>query len=207
MTSDLQRRLRSALERPHRLGMLGGNLDEHVGHGLAFAQILDELGRTEGRGADLGTGGGVPGVVLAAVVPTIDWSLIEIRTSRATEVERSLLAMGAPNATVATEPAQELAHDEAYRGRYQVVVARAFGPPSIAAECASGLLAVGGVLVVSEPPDAAVDRWPAKAMSGLGFGPVTTMTAKAVGFAVAHKVAPTPDDLPRLPPRHDRGWR
>lgn len=206
VSSDLQRRLRSALERPHRLGMLGGDLDEHVRHGLAFAQILDQLEITEGRGADLGTGGGVPGVILAAVVPKVDWSLIEIRTSRAAEVERSILTLGA-NATVETRPAQELAHDDGFRGQYQVVVARAFGPPSVAAECGAGLLELGGVLVVSEPPDGDPERWPAKSMAKLGFGEITKMTGDGVGFAVARTVASTNPDLPRLPPRHDRGWR
>jgi len=204
---DLQRRLLSALERPHRLGMLGGDLDEHVRHGLAFAQILEQLEITEGRGADLGTGGGVPGVVLAAVFSEINWSLIEIRTSRADEVERCTLALGAANAVVETAPAQVLAHDDEFRGQYQVVVARAFGPPSIAAECAAGLLAVGGALVVSEPPETDPERWPDAAMADLGLGPVAMMTADSVGFAVARKVQTTDVDLPRLPPRHDRGWR
>mgnify|MGYP001337996822 CR=1 FL=1 len=48
--------------------------------------------------------------------------------------------------------AHYLGHDDVYRESFDVVVARAFGPPSITAECAAGLVAPGGLSIVSEPP-------------------------------------------------------
>ena len=50
------------------------------------------------------------------------------------------------------------------------MTARSFGPPAATAECAAPLLAVGGLLVVSEPPDGP-DRWPADALAALGLEP------------------------------------
>src|SRR5690606_30672486 len=52
------------------------------------------------------------------------------------------------------------AHDLARRGSFDpvdAVVARGFGPPEATAAAAVPLLASGGVLVVSEPPDG--QRW------------------------------------------------
>ena len=76
---------------------------------------------------------------------------------------------------VACGRAEVLARDDHLRGRFDLVVARSFGPPPVTAECAVGFLRGGGTLVVTEPPrsDPAEDRWPSAGLAELGLGPPT----------------------------------
>ena len=53
---------------------------------------------------------------------------------------------------------RELARVADFEGRFELVIARSFGPPAPTAECAARLLAPRGALVVSEPPDGARPR-------------------------------------------------
>lgn len=209
MNPELQERLTTALERPHRLGMIGGELEEQLAHCASFSRVLARIDADQplGRGADLGTGGGIPGVALAAALPHIDWTLVEIRTSRATEVERSLLGLGLLSSTVVlTEPGQNLGHDPELREQFGVVVARSLGPSSMTAECGSGLLRVGGVLVVSEPPTEVEDRWPAPGLRALGLEEPTIVEDDGHRFAVLRKVEVLLPEFPRRPAKSTRGW-
>jgi hypothetical protein len=50
-----------------------------------------------------------------------------------------------------------------------VVTARSFASPDITARWGSALLVGGGLLLVSEPPSATPDRWPAALVASLGL--------------------------------------
>ena len=212
MTPDLQRDLLAALERPHRLGTIGGNLEEQLAHCASFSSVLEEVlgDRTPRRGCDLGTGGGLPGVALAAAWPMMEWTLVDMRTARADEVERVVLHLGLHERTeVRGLEAQYLGYEVEYRELFDVVVARAFGPSSLTAECAAGLVSLDGVFIVSEPPTAPEGdegRWSSESLAILGFSPASFVEANGARFAVFNKVAPTPGNVPRLPPRPNRGW-
>lgn len=230
MTPEIHRDLIEALERPHRLGTIGGDLEEQLAHCASFSSVLGQVVGTRGdrsvaherrfvRGVDLGTGGGLPGLALAQLHPEMNWTLVDMRTARADEVERIVLRLGlSSRVEVRGIEAQRLAHEPAHRGRYDVVVARAFGAPSLVAECAAGLLRTGGVLLVSEPPaDASgtagdgagpspLDRWPRDGLRQLGFGEVAWYEHDQHRFAVVDKVAETGPSIPRLPARANRGW-
>ena len=208
MNPELQDRLFAALERPHRLGMIGGELEDQLAHCASFSRVLGQVvdAAPQEHAVDLGTGGGLPGVALAASFPQLMWTLVEIRTSRATEVERALARGEIPNAAVRTEPAQELGHDPAYRERSAVAVARSFGPSSMTAECAAGLLRVGGVLVVSEPPRDDEDRWPTKALELLGLSAPMFVEDDGHRFAVLTKEAELREHLPRRRSKPLQRW-
>lgn len=208
MTPELQDRLLAALERPHRLGMIGGDLEDQLAHCASFSRVLGQVSDVapQEHAVDLGTGGGLPGVALAASYPHLMWTLVEIRTSRATEVERVLARADITNADVRTEPAQELGHDTAYRERATVAVARSFGPPSMTAECAAGLVRVGGVLIVSEPPVEDNERWPADALERLGWSPAALHEDDGHRFAVLTKQALLRAHLPRRRSKPLQRW-
>jgi 16S rRNA (guanine527-N7)-methyltransferase len=70
---------------------------------------------------------------------------------------------------VLAERAERAARDERWRATLDLVVARSFGRPAVTAECASGFLRTGGLLVVSEPPTDGDDRWPDGPLAGLGL--------------------------------------
>ena len=201
--------VRVALERPHRLGTIGGDLEEQLAHCASFSSVLAQvLGeRTPKHGMDLGTGGGLPGIVLAVLWPDTRWTLVDLREARAREVERVVLRLGLQDRVdVIAGDAQTLGHDPDYREACDVVVARAFGPASITAECAAGLVSVGGEFVVSEPPGEDDQRWNEDGLAMLGFALPRFISENDLRFAALRKAHATPENMPRLPPRSNRGW-
>jgi 16S rRNA (guanine527-N7)-methyltransferase len=78
-----------------------------------------------------------------------------------------------------------------------VVTARSFAGPAATAEIAAGLVRVGGVLVVSDPPEPDPQRWPAEKLAELGFGAAERQVASGAQFVVLQKEHGAPDDVPR----------
>ena len=80
------------LERARRLGFLGpGPVDDHVAHAAGF---LDALVDVSGRVVDLGTGGGVPGLVVAVARPDLEVVLVDATAKRCRFLESAVLALG-----------------------------------------------------------------------------------------------------------------
>ncbi len=165
--------LQEVLERAHRLGFLGpGPVDPHVDHARAFARAVPA---PPAQAADLGSGGGIPALVLAEIWPDSSWWLIESRERRAAFLEESVASLGAhARITVFHQRAEDVGNDAERRGQCDLVTARSFGAPPVTAECAAGLLRVGGRLVVSEPPVATTNRWPRAPLAQLGLEPEVT---------------------------------
>lgn len=172
------------------LGFLGpGPIEFHVEHAHAYLAALEGVA---GAALDLGAGGGVPGLVLAGERPDLAWTFLDAMTKRTAFLERAVATLGL-SVTVLTGRAEELGRE--HRQRYGAVVARSFGAPAVTAECASPFLAVGGRLVVSEPPDGG-DRWPAAGLAELGMGPAAALTGPPA-LAVVRQEVSCPDRYPR----------
>jgi 16S rRNA (guanine527-N7)-methyltransferase len=175
--------LAAVLVEARDLGFLGpGSIERHIEHARGFATAVAEAGVTgdPGEVLDLGSGGGLPGLVLAALWPTSHLTLLDAGTRRAEFLRRAVDACGLEGRVrVLHCRAEEAGRVPAERGAYDVVVARSFGPPAVTAECAAPFLAVGGLLVTSEPPapDAGLE-------TGAGDGP---------GQGVAGPAAPAGD--------------
>jgi 16S rRNA (guanine527-N7)-methyltransferase len=101
-------------------------------------------------------------------------------------------------ASVACGRAEELARQPDFRGAFDLVVARGFGPPAATAECAVGFLGAGGRLAVSEPPgEADPKRWPAAGLAELGLlGPELRREEEA-GIALFTAPEPAGERWPR----------
>jgi 16S rRNA (guanine527-N7)-methyltransferase len=96
--------------------------------------------------------------------------LLDASERRTDVLRRTVGRLGlADRAGVVCRPAEVFGRDPAHRGAFDAVVARAFGPPAMVAECGAPLLRLGGQLVVSEPPDGGWGRWPADGMAELGL--------------------------------------
>lgn len=160
------------LERARQLGFLGpGPIVDHRTHAAAFVGAIG--GASVDRCMDLGSGGGVPGLVLARALPESRWLLLDAVRRRTTFLAEAITDLGlADRVQVFNGRAEDIGRDPTFRGTASVVVARGFGPPSVTAECAAPLLRVNGVLVVSEPPGSIGERWPASGLRALGFGNV-----------------------------------
>ena len=105
---------------------------------------------------------------------------------------------GAPEkGEVITGRAEEIARDPRLDGSFDLVTARSFGPPSVVAECAVRFLKIGGVLVVSEPPNDNDDsRWNLDVLGQLGLESRGRVRYGAA-YQVLVKVTRTPREYPR----------
>ena len=181
--------LLEVLEEARSLGFLGpGPVTFHVEHARAYLPLLDDV---TGAALDLGAGGGIPGLVLAAERGDLAWTFLDGMQKRTAFLERAVAQLGLGNVTVRTARAEEVPD---LRGAFDVVVARSFAAPAVTAECAAPLLRVGGRLVVSEPPDGEVDRW--SGAGELGLGP-PTVVAGPPALVVLVQTVPCPPRYPR----------
>ncbi len=96
-----------------------------------------------GRWADLGSGAGFPGVVLAATFPEARVELVERRQKRATFLETVVAEAGLKNATVHCMDSAELP-----AGSYDGVISRAYKPPAELLPEGLRLLRPGGFLAL-----------------------------------------------------------
>lgn len=186
----------AALERSRDLGFLGpGPVVEHLGHAQAMASLLPHDASPI---LDLGAGGGVPGLVVAVVRPDAEVILLDAMHKRCQFLEDTCreLRLGA-RVRVVDGRAEEAARSEMLREAAAAVTARSFGPPAPTAECATGFLRVGGVLVTSEPPETPADRWDGERLADLGFGPAQVLRVADRSFAVLTKDEPAGDRWPR----------
>jgi 16S rRNA (guanine527-N7)-methyltransferase len=189
-------------------GFLGpGSIEPHIRHAEGFAAIgrrLAASGRPTPRLVDLGSGGGLPGLVVAMSWPEAAVDLLEAGARRAVFLQQATSRLGlGTRVRVLHERAEVCGRQEGFRGSYDGVLARSFGRPAVVAECAAPLLEVGGWLVVSEPPHggepADADggpRWPAEPLARLGLEPGETV-CEEFDYKILRQVAPCPERFPR----------
>ncbi len=150
---------------------------------LAAAPHLRERGVT--RLLDLGSGGGFPGIPLAAALGVERALLVDSVAKKVRFLQAVVEATGLAD-RVAAEPvrAEALARDPRDRGAWPCVTARAVASLAELVELALPLLAPGGVLVAwkREPLEAELDA-AAPALAALRAGRVTVVPAGVSGLA------------------------
>ena len=136
--------LLSVLSESRDLGFLGpGPVDEQVRHSLLFALMVPAF---SGRAVDLGSGGGLPGLVLARHWPASSWLFLDINRRRTEWLAGAVSSLGmADRVKVRCQRAEEAGRDPLLRSSFDLVTARSFGPPAVTAECAAPLLSMGGL--------------------------------------------------------------
>jgi 16S rRNA (guanine527-N7)-methyltransferase len=130
------------LERGAPMGLIAPNdvlrvRERHLLDSLRAAPFAK--GRTTAY--DLGSGGGLPGLVLGIVVPELALTLVEVRRNRAAFLKATVLELGLENVVVYNRRAETL------RERRDLCLARAFAPLARAWEAARPLLNEGGSLI------------------------------------------------------------
>jgi 16S rRNA (guanine527-N7)-methyltransferase len=203
-------------------GFLGpGPIERHLLHAEGFVTLARaQAGGKSPRILDLGSGGGLPGLVVAGAWPESRVVLLEANERRAQFLERAVVACDLQDRVrVVHQRAEICGRDPAYRGTFDGVVVRSFGPPAVVAECAAPLLRVGGWLIVSEPPNddesdglkaesvpdqpdtqgaetVGSGRWPGEQLAPLGLQPVESVRNE-FGYQVLHQFSLCPDRFPR----------
>jgi 16S rRNA (guanine527-N7)-methyltransferase len=165
-----------ALAIAQRLGVTGEqDLPSAITHARAFVRCLDGV-PAGGSVVDLGSGGGLPGIVIAHDRPDLAVTLVERRRSRA-----DLLVRMAGRITAGRAPEAhgvDVTSDDAERltppgDGFDAATARAFGPPEATLATAVRLVRRGGVVVISDPPPDAGDRWAPELLARCGVERVT----------------------------------
>ena len=153
------------------------------------------------RIVDLGSGAGLPGLVLAIARPEAEVVLVESVGKKCAWLERTVTALGLENVRVVCARAEELEEEP-----FDVVTARALASLSVLCEYAAPLLREGGSLVawkgaVDAREDA--DGLHAAAVLGLEREEVRAVEpypgSQRRTLHVFRKVAPTPEGYPRRP--------
>lgn len=200
------------LSRARQRGYLGpGDLELHIDHAMGFARAVEaELGCGVGPGSctpgrravlDLGSGGGIPGLVLADLWPDSKFMLLDSNLRKTEFLISAVEACGmSGRVCVKRESAEVAGMTPELRASFDVVVARSFGRPATTAECASPLIVHGGILVVSEPPpgddDLDQDRWPDSGLAQLGMSTATSWR-DTFGYQVIRQTSECPARFPR----------
>lgn len=153
---------------------------EVIDHAAQFAAALPA---TAARVGDLGSGAGVPGLVVAVLRPDVRCVLVDRRASRTDALRRAVLALDiADRVEVECRDVEELARDAAWVGRFDAAMSRGFGPPAQTLRWSRALVRAGGAVLISEPPAGTPDRWEPALVRGLGLrGP-----ERVGGIAVFH---------------------
>ncbi|MEX0952884.1 MAG: 16S rRNA (guanine(527)-N(7))-methyltransferase RsmG [Nitriliruptoraceae bacterium] len=168
---------------PHNLLSARGILElrtRHIPEASAFARILPP---GPGRVLDVGTGGGLPGVVVAIVRPDLEVHVLEATSKKAaflTGVSSELEGAF----TVHSGRAEELVQRSELRGAFDVVTARAVAPLERLAPLCVGFLRPGGRLYAIKGA-----RWPEE-----------LALARGVIAKLGMEVVTTPDDVDPVAP-------
>jgi 16S rRNA (guanine527-N7)-methyltransferase len=181
------------LAQAQALGFLGpGPLEAQIDRSLAFTHAV----APPERAVDLGSGGGLPGLVLALAWPDTTWVLIDAHRRRCAFLERALLELELGSRAVVVCERAEVTGRGTRRSTQDLVVARGFGPPAVTAECAAPLLRPGGRLLVAEPPGGAPERWPEAGLAALGLRREGRLV-EPVAIQILRQVSPCPGRFPR----------
>lgn len=167
--------------------------ERHVADALAGLHLVDA---TAGDIVDVGSGTGVPGLVLALVRPDRAMTLVESVQKKAAMLAAIAAELYAHNVDVRAERAEDLGRGED-RDRFGVAVCRALAPPPVAVELCLPLVRAGGRLVIwaGETDRGAIER------AALEVGGELELIEPAPGqrrsFVVVAKTTPTPERFPR----------
>lgn len=194
---ELLRRLDEAWEPARSSGALGSAPLEAL-RLHASGYILNEWHKSSaGQFVDCGAGVGVLGVLLALELPGSHWRLVDAKRRRCEMAQRAVAAAELTERTVVEHARVEDVARSEFRGTFDGVVARSFGPAPELAECALPLLKVGGTLVVSVSTST-MQQWRRMPLVERTGCDLTEKWSTAYGhFLSVKRIGPMPPDLPR----------
>jgi 16S rRNA (guanine527-N7)-methyltransferase len=176
-----------------------GVVDLHIADALVGLG-LDAI-RKARRLADVGSGAGFPGLVLAVALPAAQVTLVESAARKCAFIERAISGIGLANADVVHARAEAW---EAGIGACDVVTARAVAPLNVLVEYAAPLLRDRGALVAwkgQRDRREEADGTAAAEATGLTLAEVRPVRpwegARSLHLHLYLKVGSTPNRFPR----------
>jgi 16S rRNA (guanine527-N7)-methyltransferase len=174
-------------------------VDVHVADSLVALDL--PAVRAASRIADLGSGGGFPGLALAIALPAAHVALVESVGRKCTFLAATAATLGLANVEVVNARAE--AWEEGL-GAHDLVAARALAPLPVVVEYAAPLLSPAGVLAAWKGrPDPSEEADGRAAAAALGMSEPTAVAVEPFpGSRERHlylssKVSPTPPGFPR----------
>jgi len=153
------------------------------------------------RVIDVGTGGGLPGLPLAIVMPDIRMTLLEATGKKAAFLQETIDALGVTNARVVHERAEVAGQDHhQHRAHYDAVVARAVARLNTLAELTVPFAREGGAVLLIKGSQAAEEVAEAKQALYMLHAQVVDLHKTDTGtIIVLEKPRTTPRSYPRAP--------
>jgi 16S rRNA (guanine527-N7)-methyltransferase len=148
---------------------------------------------------DVGSGGGLPALPLAIVLPDRHFTLLEATGKKARFLADTSRALGLDNVSVVAERAETFAQGEG-RARFDVVTSRAVSRLSVLLELTLPFVRIGGLALALKGEQAELEiQEAARALTLLG-GVVSAVVRTSTGTIVRiDKHAATPGKYPRRP--------
>jgi 16S rRNA (guanine527-N7)-methyltransferase len=188
---------------PHNLvsrGERGRVRAVHIAEAVAVAGVLPIV--PGARWMDLGTGGGLPGLVLALVHPATRWVLVDSVAKKAGAVRGFAARLGLENVEVRCGRAEKLAREDGMRESADGVVSRALAPLPALVELSRGFVPRNGWIVAIKGR-----RWAAEVRAAGGALEVCRVaiddvvglptTTRTTWVVTMRATAPVPEAVPR----------
>lgn len=175
-------------------------LSQHFGDCLRIAKALQPAPGE--RLVDLGSGAGLPGIVLKIVWPELHVMLVESNRKRLQFLEEAGRSLGLGELEVKGERAETLGQDPAYRARFDWATARRVAELAVLLEYALPLLKVGGRAMLPKGEGLNEELAAALGVSELlGGGAPRMVVVEQRRFVRIEKLSATPASYPRRPGR------
>jgi 16S rRNA (guanine527-N7)-methyltransferase len=164
--------LEPVLKAAQKIGALSGApIEQIISHALWFAKAIPSSAK---RVVDLGSGAGVPGLIIAFDRPELEIVLVDRRSGRTDSLTRSVLALDlGARVSVKCAEISDLIRDGKFFKQFDAAVSRGLGPPLETLRLSRDLVKPGGVVIISEPPPDTQSRWNSGDVLNLGLeGPI-----------------------------------
>ena len=160
--------LLEVFERAQRLGLISRSTApaKEIEHAVGLARQLGDAGNSSCL--DLGTGAGLPGLILASRWPDTSWTLLDRRSRCGYFLNWAVAALRIEDRVQVLVQEAHLAVRSFLQG-FDLLVARAFGSPMKTAETAVGFLKSDARLIITEPASYNPGRWPPDRLHALGL--------------------------------------
>ncbi|KAF7094674.1 hypothetical protein CFC21_096970 [Triticum aestivum] len=187
-------------------------MTRHVVDSLAVLPPLEHAYTSRGGDisgislVDVGSGAGLPGLILAVARPSWKFTLLESMRKRCTFLEHAVEVMELSNVDVVCDRAESAGQSHDFRESFDVAAARAVAELKILAEYCLPLVRVGGLFIAAKGHDPHEEIRSAKAAVGkLGASMLDLCNVESMGphgqrTAVLYlKERTTPKKYPRQP--------
>ncbi len=175
--------------------------DKHIPDALAVLDYWKEDGVE--TVADIGTGGGIPGLVLAVARPTMKFTLMDATAKKLEAIEEMAEELDLKNVHTLVGRFEELAHHKNYRECFDAVTARAVADLPVLLEYAAGFLKPEAYFFAWKQADYAAElesSETAQSLLGLEFTGAyeyTLPTGEARSILAFKKIKPLINAYPR----------